>query len=133
MEESKKYCKYCGEIVDKECAVCPKCGKQIEQLQNANQPNIVINNVASANATADNNINGIGIPGMISPKSRLIAFLLSIFLGWLGIHRFYVGKVGTGILWMLTLGMLGIGWLYDVIVILVGCFKDNYGRVIKNW
>ena len=131
--EEKKYCKYCGEIIDKECMVCPKCGKQIEQLQNVSQPNIVINNAASANATADNHVNGMGIPGMISPKSRLIALLLSIFLGWLGIHRFYAGKIGTGILWMFSFGMLGIGWLYDVIVILLGCFKDNYGRVIKNW
>lgn len=68
-----------------------------------------------------------------SPKSRLAAGLLAWFLGVFGIHRFYVGKVGTGILMLLTLGGLGLWVLIDLIVILVGSFKDKDGRVLSNW
>ncbi|HBA63907.1 MAG TPA: NINE protein [Lachnospiraceae bacterium] len=70
---------------------------------------------------------------MISPKSRLIATLLCLFLGCLGIHRFYVGKVGTGIIWFLTLGFFGIGVLIDLIMILLGSFRDKMGFWVKTW
>jgi len=69
----------------------------------------------------------------VSPKKRLTALLLCLFLGGLGIHRFYVGKVGTGILWLLTLGILGIGALVDLIMIIVGSFKDKEGKVLTEW
>ena len=70
---------------------------------------------------------------MISIKSRLVALLLCIFLGSLGVHRFYVGKAGTGIIWLLTLGLLGIGTLVDLIMIIVGSFTDKSGAWVKNW
>jgi TM2 domain-containing membrane protein YozV len=70
---------------------------------------------------------------MSSDKKILPAFLLCFFLGGLGIHRFYVGKIGTGILWMLTLGLFGIGALVDFIMILVGSFKDKEGKVLDQW
>ena len=57
--------------------------------------------------------------------------LLALFLGGLGIHRFFVGKIGTGILQLLTLGGLGIWALIDVIMIAVGAFKDKAGLPIK--
>lgn len=65
-----------------------------------------------------------------SGKSRLVAALLCFFLGELGIHRFYVGKVGTGILWLFTAGLFGIGWIVDFILILVGAFKDKDGHTV---
>ena len=68
-----------------------------------------------------------------SPKSRLAAALLAFFLGALGIHRFYVGKIGTGVLMIFTLGGLGLWVLIDFIVILVGSFKDKEERVLSNW
>ena len=68
-----------------------------------------------------------------SPKSRLAAALLAWFLGVIGIHRFYVGKIGTGILMIVTLGGLGVWVIIDFIVILVGSFKDKEGRVLSNW
>lgn len=62
-----------------------------------------------------------------STRSNLVAFLLCFFLGGLGIHRFYVGKVGTGIIWLLTAGVLGIGVLVDFCLILLGRFRDKEG------
>ena len=69
----------------------------------------------------------------ISPKSRLVTLLLCFFLGGFGIHRFYVGKTGTGILMLLTLGGLGIWWLIDMIIVIVGSFKDKDGRLVFRW
>jgi TM2 domain-containing membrane protein YozV len=68
-----------------------------------------------------------------SDKSRLVSLLLCYFVGVLGIHRFYVGKTGTGILWLLTGGLFGIGALIDLIMIAVGNFTDNEGRKVSDW
>ncbi len=68
-----------------------------------------------------------------SEKKRLVAFLLCFFLGGLGVHRFYVGKTGTGIAQILTLGGLGIWVLIDFIMILCGKFSDKEGNLITEW
>ncbi len=68
-----------------------------------------------------------------SDKSRLVAILLAFFIGGLGAHRFYVGKIGTGILWLFTLGWLGIGVIVDIILIAAGSFKDSDGRRVLDW
>ncbi len=68
-----------------------------------------------------------------SEKKRLVTFLLCFFLGGFGVHRFFVGKVGTGIIQVFTLGGLGIWALIDMIMILCGSFKDNEGNVITEW
>ena len=67
-----------------------------------------------------------------SPKSWLATTLLCFFLGIFGVHRFYVGKIGTGILWLLTGGLLGFGVLVDFIIILCGNFSDSDGLKIKS-
>lgn len=61
-------------------------------------------------------------------KSKLAALLLCIFFGGIGIHRFYTGKIGTGILWLLTGGCFGIGYVVDIIMIVTGKFMDKDGR-----
>ena len=68
--------------------------------------------------------------GGTSDKNKITALLLCIFLGGLGVHRFYVGKIGTGVVWLLTGGVLGIGWLVDIIMIAVGKFKDKQGNIL---
>ena len=75
----------------------------------------------------------------ISEKSRLATFLLAFFLGIFGVHRFYTGKVASGIIQLLlTISIIGIFitsfWvLIDWIFILTGEFKDSEGKAIKKW
>lgn len=69
----------------------------------------------------------------ISNKTRFIALLLCWFLGSFGAHRFYVGKVGTAILMIVTLGGLGVWAWIDLIIILVGSFRDKQGRKVFYW
>ncbi|SFR81458.1 NINE protein [Anaeromicropila populeti] len=137
--EASGTCVYCGKFFCKECLVevegknyCKSCvgkafSEQKEAAKSSNSANTInINNVA--NATAVNGANT-----MISTKSRLVSLLLCFFLGVFGIHRFYVGKVGSGILYLLTFGVFGIGAFIDLILILLGSFRDNYGMFVKNW
>lgn len=69
----------------------------------------------------------------VSPRSRLAAALMALFLGWLGVHRFYVGKIGTAILMVLTVGGFGIWATIDLILILAGAFTDSAGRPVRTW
>lgn len=66
-----------------------------------------------------------------SEKTFVATLLLCVLLGPLGIHRFYVGKTGTGILMLLTFGGFGIWAFIDLIIIAVGNFKDSDGLLIK--
>lgn len=73
--------------------------------------NVYVNNVANAN--------GAGGP---RAKSKWVAFFLCLFLGEIGVHKFYEGKILLGLLYLFTLGLCGIGWLVDLIILL---FKPN--------
>lgn len=86
-------------------STCPKCGAEI--TENNLQP--------------------------VSPKSRLVAAILAWYLGVFGVHRFYVGRIVSGIFMILTFGGLGLWALVDAIVILCGEFKDSDGLKIKTW
>ena len=67
-----------------------------------------------------------------SEKDWLTLLLLCLFLGVVGGHRFYSGKTGTGIIWLLSGGLFGIGWLVDLYMVIVGSFKDKEGKAIKK-
>ena len=69
---------------------------------------------------------------MKSEKSWITTLLLCLFLGGLGVHRFYAGKIGTGILQLITVGGCGIWTLIDLIMIITGSFTDKDGNPIKN-
>lgn len=61
--------------------------------------------------------------------SKTTALLFTIFLGGLGVHRFISGKIGTGVIWLLTGGCFGIGWLIDIIKVAMGTYTDKNGQV----
>ena len=118
VQSNTKFCKHCGESIDKECVICPKCGKQVEELNSNNEKNIIINNsaVANANATASSPVIGL------KEKNKWTAFLLCFFLGFIGAHKFYEGKTMLGVVYIVTCGLLGVGWIVDLIILL---FKPN--------
>jgi len=101
---NQAYCSSCGAVISNRAAACPKCGAPTGSR-----------------------------PEGVSPKSRLVAFLLCFFFGFLGIHRFYVGKIGTGILELVTIGGLGIWQIVDTILIILGEFTDKQGRKVTVW
>jgi hypothetical protein len=74
-----------------------------------------------------------GSGGTVSDRSRLTALLLGVPLGIFGAHRFYAGKVGSGVAMLCTLGGLGLWWLADCVVIATGEFRDANGRRILRW
>ena len=68
-----------------------------------------------------------------SDKSRAVALALGAVVGPFGAHRYYVGKIGTGLLQTVTIGGMGLWWLYDMILITFGSFRDRDGRRVKYW
>ena len=117
-QENTKFCKHCGGKIAKEAVICPLCGCQVEQITNTQgtQP-VVINNTnnntsaASATAVANGGMQG-------KPKSKWVALILCIFLGYLGAHKFYEGKIGMGILYLFTGGLFIVGVIIDIIALL---------------
>jgi len=106
------FCQRCGAQLVPDALYCGRCGHPVGQPyrhlpRNPDEP--------------------------ISAYSGLVALLLCFFLGYLGIHRFYVGKIGTGIVWLVTGGIFGIGWLIDLIVIACGRFRDYLGYRLVVW
>ena len=94
---------------------CKNCGKEISDEAQAcpgcGQPVVAVN---------------------VSPKSKVAGILLCFFLGVLGVHRFYVGKIGTGVVQLLTLGGLGIWALIDLVMLICGKFTDGQGKLLAN-
>lgn len=134
MSQETKFCKHCGQVIDADCVVCPKCGKQVEGLKTSHPENIIINNNNNASSSASAVVNASGYGGMVSPKSWLVTLLLCLFLGVVGGHRFYAGKIGTAII-MILLCLTGISeiWaLIDLIMIILSKFKDKQGLVIQR-
>lgn len=121
-----KFCSRCGQVVDEKAVICPHCGCQIDQLASAAaSPNIVINNSnSSVNSNVNTNQNTVGFDprALKKPKNKWVAVLLCLFLGFLGAHKFYEGKIGMGVLYLFTGGLFFIGVLVDFFALL---FKPN--------
>ena len=122
-----KFCQKCGTELPDSAEFCENCGTQQGSKSETNAPpqNITVNvsNTATANA---------GVAGIQpSPKSKMVALILWIFLGYIGGHYFYAGRIGMGLLYLCTGGFFGIGWCIDLFVILGGGFKDSFGRPMR--
>jgi TM2 domain-containing membrane protein YozV len=106
VQRATKFCPNCGALIDTTTATCPTCGTRQPVLhggQGASEKRIL--------------------------PAAILAFLFGIF----GVHRFYAGKIGTGILQLCTLGGLGIWAMIDFIMIVVGSFTDGDGNRITDW
>ena len=115
-----KFCKYCGAKIPMQAVICTACGCQVEELkttpvQPQTTPNVVINN---ANTNTNVNTNAAMAFPYRKAKNKWVALLLCLFLGGLGAHKFYEGKVGMGVLYLFTVGLCGIGVFVDLIVLL---------------
>ncbi len=109
-----KFCKHCGGTIPQDAVMCTHCGRQVEKLAGAAQPQVVIQNTNMNTNTAAAVVAGVGARA----KNKWTAFVLCLLLGYFGAHKFYEGKVGMGVLYLFTLGLFGIGWFVDLIVLL---------------
>ncbi|MYN40863.1 NINE protein [Duganella sp. FT109W] len=98
------YCRGCAKEIHETAPTCPQCG-------------------APQFAAAAQNVNR-------SDKDFAVTLLLCFFVGFLGVHRFYVGKIGTGLLQLFTFGGLGIWAFIDFILVALGRFTDSDGREV---
>jgi TM2 domain len=107
------YCARCGGVMSATDRFCHACGWEVGSSEAPRIP----------------------APAVVNPsdRNRLTALLLCVFLGPFGAHRFYVGKVGTGLIWLFTLGFLGVGVVYDLIFIATGEFRDDRERRVVRW
>lgn len=118
------FCRNCGKLIEEGAKFCPACGT----VQNDSSPTAYVQQGAPKEVYRG--------PSNISPKSRSIVAILAFFLGGIGIHRFYVGKVGTALLQIILTACFGLGviWaLIDFIVIICGNFTDKQGLLITEW
>lgn len=125
-----KFCQHCGNAVSDDTVVCSSCGKQVGKINGEFQtPNVVLN-VSNTNSNTNNNtnlnsnrnsntnVNAAGMAYMNRPRNKWAAFIICLFFGYFGAHKFYEGKITMGVIYLLTCGLCGIGWIVDIIIIL---------------
>ena len=113
-----KFCMHCGGKIAKAAVFCPLCGCQVGEIHTtapAPAPQVIINN-------SNQNVNRNVVAGYGRLRNKWVAFFLCFFLGFFGAHKFYEGKAGMGLLYLLTVGLFGFGWIVDCIALL---FKPN--------
>ncbi len=115
VQQEMKFCSECGQKVLKKAIICPHCGCQIGTPREERVAPIVINNT-NQNSNTNNNIS-THVPGT-KLKDKWISFFLCLFLGWIGAHKFYEEKFGAGILYAVTFGLFGFGWVFNTLALL---------------
>ena len=119
-QSETKFCRHCGGKIPADAVLCTLCGRQVEEIRRESAaPQVIINNT-NENNNVNQNMNNV--VAAIHTRNKWAAFLLCFFLGYLGAHKFYEGKTCMGVLYLLTFGLLGIGWVIDCIALL---FKPN--------
>jgi TM2 domain-containing membrane protein YozV/DNA-directed RNA polymerase subunit RPC12/RpoP len=127
-QQAMKFCKYCGERIPADAVVCTHCGRQVEELKASGT---AMNNVNISNNTYNN---APAYESLESDKFKSTSAVLAAlgFFGLGGLHRFYLGKPGTAILYLLTGGLCGLGTFIDLILIATGKFTDGNGKLVKK-
>ena len=116
-------------------AFCEYCGTRMPvervEAQTINAESVVVNNYycpqGGRSAAAVPQVAGA------SSKSRAVALVLCVLLGCFGAHRFYAGRYGLGILFLLSFGVFGFGWLVDIAFVAMGRMRDGDGLVVSEW
>jgi hypothetical protein len=122
MEESNTteslYCPDCGSAMAADDRFCSCCRWDAERpTEHAKRP-------------PSPSPRNLGTP---SNKNRLTTLVLCLVGGYLGVHRFYAGRIGSGVLWLVTFGLFGVGWIYDIVMIATGEFVDHEAKRILYW
>ena len=143
MIKISKFCQNCGDPLEPNSKFCEKCGTPVEQpsqprpVYTQQQP--VYTQPPPVYAPSRPNYTQPYVPAnasyqniAVSPKSQGVLIILWFFGGIFGLHYFYAGRIGMGLLYLFTAGLFGIGWIVDICTILGGSFRDESGRPIKN-
>ena len=134
-------CPYCGASIYDDVNRCQYCGSYMDaaaQAKSAPAQPVVVNVYQQAPESQPARPQVVYQSGPrvvyhtnVSGKSRGVALLLCVSLGWFGIHKFYLGKVGLGLLYFFTFGLMGFGVLVDVLRLLPGSPRDGYGLPLR--
>ena len=127
------FCWKCGAQISETASFCEHCGTSTNPQHAPAQPSQPqyqqpVINIVNNNNNVNKNING----GYVrSGKSKIVALILCFMFGCFGAHRFYVGKSVSGLLYLFTMGLFGIGWFVDIIAIITGGFTDKHGYKLQ--
>lgn len=117
--QETKFCKECGQKIAKKAVICPLCGCQVEDVtRNEPAQQIVINNTnQNSNQNSNQNVNAGFVPG-VRLRNKWVALLLCVFAGFLGAHKFYEGRLLSGIVYLFTGGLFLVGAIIDFLALL---------------
>lgn len=131
VQQMMKYCKYCGGRIPNDAVVCTLCGRQVERLETVQGGIPVQPNVANQ-ININQQPQGYQIPTSEKSKTTALVLVLVGFAGIGGLHRLYAGKILSGLVYLFTFGMFGLGTLIDVLKIASNTFTDGAGYVIRK-
>jgi len=130
------FCPSCSAAIRKEAEICPKCGMRKGMLSASSENKFCTSCAASIIKEAEIcpkcGVRQQGPTGGGSKVNYITLLILSVFLGWFGVDRFYVGKIPSGLLKLFTGGGCGIWWIIDIVYIASGKFTDSKGNVVTK-